>query len=83
MMATRLHRRLGFLHVMRRVENGAAGLGQSLDAGQEMIARLRIDACCRLVEEENLGIVHHGAGEIQPPFHAARIAFDAIAPGDR
>ncbi len=49
---------LGFFHVVRRVDDGAAVAVQRLDVLEDLVARLRIDADRRLVEQQQLGIVH-------------------------
>ena len=70
---------LGFFHVVRRVDDGAAFAVQRLDALEDLVARLRIDADRRLVEQQQLRIVHHRRGQVEAPLHAAGIAADAIA----
>src|SRR5262245_39248210 len=70
---------LGLFHVMGSVKNGAARPGEALDRVEEMIARLRIDACRRLIEEQYRRIMHQGACEVKPPLHAARIRLHAMA----
>ena len=70
---------LGFFHVMRRVDDRAAFAMQRLDALEDLVARLRIDADGRLVEQQQFGIVQDRGGQIEPPLHAAGIAAGAIA----
>src|SRR4029453_2973259 len=48
---------LRFFHVMRRVDDGAPVAMQRLDALEDLVARLRIDADGRLVEQQQLGTV--------------------------
>jgi hypothetical protein len=45
------------------------------------VARLRVEARGRLVEQHHLGLVDQGPGDRQPPFHAARQRLDpAVGP---
>ena len=62
---------LRFLHVVRAVENGRAGRGLFAHGGEDALARLRIDADRRLVEQEHARCMQEGAGEIEAPLHAA------------
>ncbi len=71
---------LGLLHVMGRVDDGAPLAVQRLDAFEDPVARLRVHAHRGLVQQQQVGVVHHGRGEIQAALHAARIGADAIVP---
>ncbi len=54
-----------FIEVMRCYEHGHPGFGQRLDEAPEAAARQRVDAGCRLVEEEHPWVVQDAAGERQ------------------
>ena len=56
---------LGFIHVMRRDENGKALRGEAMDFLPEIAARLRIDARCGLVEKEEFRPVDEAGREGQ------------------
>src|SRR5207253_875410 len=49
-----------------------------LDRLEDALARLRVDAHDRLVEEQDRGPVKHAAGEVQAPAHAAREPRDRL-----
>src|SRR5437867_9326878 len=70
---------LGLLHVVRGVEDGPTLASQCLDVVEDRVARLRIDAHGGLVEQQQRRVVDHGHGEIQAPFHPARVGGDAVA----
>src|SRR3712207_7630354 len=42
---------------------------------------LRVEAVCRLVEDEHLGIAEEGRGEAEPLPHPERVAAHASSPG--
>ena len=63
---------LRFLHEMGGHEHGDAGIRQGVDAPPELAPRQRIDAGGWLVEKQNFGLVHQGAGERQALFEAKR-----------
>ena len=47
----------------------------------QALARLRIEPDGRLIEKQHAGIVHQGAGDLQPAFHAGgERAHQAVAP---
>ena len=62
---------LDLLHVMGAVNHGSAGIGGAADGFQDLLARLRIDADGRLVEQQQIRSMDHAAGEIEPPLHPA------------
>ena len=70
---------LGFLHVMRRVEERLAAPLEGLEVVEDRVAALRIDADGRLVEQQDIGVVENPGGEIEAPLHAAAEVLDAIA----
>ena len=63
---------LGLVHVVRGHEDGDADLvAQPADVAPDGVARLRVEADRRLVEEQHRRMVQQAAGDLQPPFHAA------------
>ncbi len=67
----------GFLHVVRRVEDGDTEPPDRLEDG---VAALRVDAHRRLVEDEQFGPVQQAGRHVGPPFHATRVRTDAVLP---
>jgi hypothetical protein len=63
---------LGFLDVMRRQNDGDAGLAQLLDELPHVGAQHHVDACGRLIEKENLWLVRERFGDHHAALHAAR-----------
>ena len=51
---------------------------EALKILEDGVAALRVDADCRLVEQQDVGIVQQAGGEIQSPLHAAAERLDAI-----
>src|SRR5439155_14795558 len=74
---------LRFLHVVRRVENGTALGGELFDVLEEVVARLRIDARGRLVEEQHRRIVDQGTGQVEATLHPAGVGAGAVVPALR
>ncbi len=62
---------LRFVHEMRRQQNRLAFLQQTLQALPDQVTRLRIEAGGRLVEQQQVRIVHQRACQRQAPLHAA------------
>ena len=62
---------LRLLHVVGRVEDGHALPAELLDARQDRVAALRVDADRRLVEDEQPRLVEQPDADVQPPLHAA------------
>ena len=62
---------LGLVHVVRRHQDRGAGIGQLEQLFPEVAARFRIDRAGRLVEEQQLGLVDHRAGQRQALLLAA------------
>ena len=61
------------LHVVRREEHsGLIGLVELLEIAPHVVPRLRVEAECRLVEENHLGRVQQPARDFEPPSHTAR-----------
>src|SRR5437773_1742798 len=61
------------VHVVRRKEHRyALSLVEVLHEGPHLIAALRIEAECRLVEKEHLGRVQQPARDLETAFHSAR-----------
>ena len=69
---------LGLLHVVRGVEHRQAAAAQRLDALEDGVAALRVDADGRLVEHQQLGLVQQTGGDVATPLHAARVALDPL-----
>src|SRR5690625_3790492 len=61
----------GLLHVVRRVQHRHALDGQRLDGLEDRVARLRVDADRRLVEDEQLGPVEEPDADVEAALHAA------------
>src|SRR5690625_236397 len=61
----------GLLHVMRSVKHGHAFGRQCLYRFQDCVARLRVDADGRFVENEQLRLMKQADPDIQAAFHAA------------
>ena len=70
---------LGLLHVVRGVEHRQALAAERLDALEDGVAALRVDAHGRLVEHQELGVVQQAGGDVGPALHAARVVADAVA----
>src|SRR3984885_3487331 len=69
---------LGLFHIMRRVNNRHALVAQLLDHFKNMIARLRIDAHCRLVHQNQLWPMDHSGRHVEPPLHPTRKIFHQV-----
>ena len=70
---------LGFLHVVRRVEQRLAAALQFFEVVENRVAALRIDADGRLVEQQDVGIVQKACGQIQAALHPAAERLHALA----
>src|SRR6267143_4479192 len=57
---------LGFLHVVRREQHGAASGAKPADDLPQLPARVRVETRRRLVEEQQLGLAHQRARHRQP-----------------
>ena len=68
---------LGFVHVMRGEQDGAAGRLELLDQFPELAAGLRIEAGGGLIEKQKIGIADEGAGESESLLLAAGKIADA------
>src|SRR3546814_10584092 len=53
-------------------EDGHAAFDEAVDVGPELAPGDRVDARCRLVEEQHRRLVHHRAGKRQPLLIAER-----------
>ena len=62
---------LGLVHVVGRDQHGDAVGGELVDLVPELAPRLRVDAGGRLVEQQELRLVHDAGGERQPLLPAA------------
>ena len=67
---------LGLVHVVRGEHERHALLLEPVQAVPEQVARLRVEAGRRLVEQQQVGLVDQRAGDRQPPLHAARQRVD-------
>ena len=63
---------LGLVHVMGGDQHGEARRRQTMDLVPEFAPRLRIDACGRLVEQQQLRLVHDAGGKRESLLPAAR-----------
>ena len=71
---------LGFVHVVRRYQDGGAGFGELEQALPEIAAALRIDRAGGLVEQQQFGRVQRRGGERQAlPLAAAHAAGALLA----
>jgi hypothetical protein len=62
----------------RNRHDRAAFRAQRLDAFEDRIPGLRVDANCWLVEQDELGVVDQRGREVQPALHTSRIGECAI-----
>ena len=67
---------LRLVHEMRRQQHRLALLQQLLQSLPDEVARLRVEAGGRLVEDEQVGVVHQRARQGEAPLHAARQCAD-------
>ena len=70
---------LGLLHVVGRVEHRHPLAGQPLDALEDRVAALRIDADRRLVEDQQPRAVQQADPDVQAPLHPAREVLRLLA----
>jgi hypothetical protein len=61
----------GFVHEMRRQQDGLAGSEQLPEAVPDEVACLRIESGGRLIQDQQLGIVDERACERQAALHSA------------
>ena len=74
--------RIGLVEVLRREEDGHAQLGvQTPDLRPHAGPAERVQPGGRLVEEEDLGPMDEGGGEIEPALHPARVGADPTVDG--
>ena len=73
----------GFVHVVRRDQQRRAGFGEIEQRVPEIAARLRIDGAGRLIEQQQLRFVQHGAGEREALSLAARHRAGQLIAADR
>src|ERR1700676_4293128 len=69
---------LRFLHVVRGVENRGARVAQALHQIEDRATALRVDADCRLIQDQYLRSMQSSAREIQASFHPTRIGADDV-----
>jgi hypothetical protein len=69
---------LRFLHVVRGVENRGARVAQALHQIEDRATALRVDADCRLIQDQELRSMQNSAREIQASLHPARIGADDV-----
>jgi len=62
---------LGLLHVVSRVEKGHAARFELSDHAVDALARLRVHADGRFVEEKHSGAVDRAGGDVEAPLHSA------------
>ena len=63
---------LGLFHIVRRVDHGLTARFERFEIVEYGIAALRIDTDSRLIEQQNIRVMHQCAGDVQTPLHAAR-----------
>ena len=74
---------LSLLDVVRRHEDRRALRAQRVDEGPELLAHLRVEPDCRLVQEHEPRAVHERAGDEEPPAHpAGELVYAAVSPID-
>ena len=74
-----LRRALGLFHIMRGKEDRqSAFLVQFFDIRPDIIARLRIEACRRLVQKQDRRRVQQPASDLEAPLHAAGKRLDQV-----
>jgi hypothetical protein len=64
--------------VVGAVKNCDARIRRGTNFCEDAFARVRVHADCRFVQEQQLWLMDHTAGEIKPPLHAARERPDGI-----
>ena len=69
---------LGLVHVVGRQDERHAALLQSIEPIPEQVARLRVEARRRLVEQQERGLVDQRAGDGQASLHPARQRLDLV-----
>ena len=69
---------LGFLHVVRGVDQGLATLLEGFKVFEDSVTALRIDADGGLVEQQNLRIVQQRSRQVEPAFHPATEGPDLV-----
>ena len=52
--------------------------GEALDALEDRVAALRVDADGRLVEDEQPRAVQQADADVEPPLHAARVGLGLV-----
>jgi hypothetical protein len=67
---------LGLVHVVRGEHERDAALLQPVEPVPQHVARLRVEAGGRLVEQQQLGLVDERAGDGDAPLHPARQRLD-------
>ena len=69
---------LGLEQEVRAHEDGLAVLGHLVDEAEHGARRLGVETGGRLVEQEEVGLVEHGAGQREAGPHAGRVAADLL-----
>src|SRR5574338_634130 len=69
---------LGLLHVVGRVQDAQPLCAERLHAGQDRVARLRVDAHRRLVQDQQPGPMEQPDADVHPPLQPARKALRAL-----
>ena len=69
---------LGLEQQVRAHEDGLAVLGHLVDEAEHGAGRLGVEARGRLVEEQQVGLVEHGAGQREAGAHAGGVAADLL-----
>ena len=71
-------RPFGLEQEVRAHEDGLALLGELVDEAEHGLGRLGVEAGGRLVEQQQVGLVEHGAGEREAGPHAGGVAADPL-----
>jgi hypothetical protein len=61
---------LGLFHQVGGIDQRKAGLSQTGNRFEQMIARVRVHPHRGFIEQQQLGFVHHGTRQVEPALHA-------------
>ena len=67
--------------VRRQDQVHALVVGEVADELEHLLAALRVHAVGRLVEEQQIRVVHQGLGQLDALLHARRVGLDVAVPG--
>jgi len=69
---------LDLFEVVGGLDDGHAAGQQGLDAVEKVISRLWVHPDGRLVSEQQIRLMHHGARQVQAPRHSTRVSTHSI-----